>query len=319
MIPGKPILAFALGLALALPLAAPAAGVGPVVVAVVVVLGHAPPERFVIGDAHAALARGHGLDRVEGEGADGAEGAEMTTVQPPARGLGGVLEHRDAMPVGNGLDRLDARRRAHHVHRDDRPGFRGDPALQVGRVHVQGQVHLGEHRHGAAVEDGLPGGDKGEPLGDHLVTRAHAERGQGHFERGRARGDRLGVGGAGVGGKGALELGHLPHAVALGGELVAEEHAAVQHLDHLLFFLFPENLETRHDITSLEEQQARSRCAGGGPVQGTPGRPQRVGRGRTKPLSMSRTRSSMWTARASTVRSSTRSTSSRVSLSMKLA
>ena len=194
----------------------------------------------------------------------------MAAVQPSARGLGGVLEHRDAMPVGNRLDRLDARRRTHHVHREDRPSFRGDLALQVGRVHVQGQVHLGEHRHGAAVENGLPGGDKGEPLGDHLVARTHAQRRQGHLERGRARTHRLGMSGAGVGGKGALELGHLPHTLALGGELVAEEHAAVQHLEHLLFFLFPENLETRHDITSLGEHQARSRRAGGGPEKELP-------------------------------------------------
>ena len=74
------------------------------------------------------------------------------------------------MSVGHRSQLSDPGRVAEHVHRDDRPGPRGDPRLDVGRVEVECFVDLSEDRPCAGVDDRRDCGYVGEARHDNLVT-----------------------------------------------------------------------------------------------------------------------------------------------------
>ncbi len=64
--------------------------------------------------------------------------AEGLALYETAAGLGRILDHRQVMPIGHGLDLLDPGLGAEHVDRKDRPGPLGD----LGIVHAPGGHHI---------------------------------------------------------------------------------------------------------------------------------------------------------------------------------
>ena len=71
------------------------------------------------------------------------------------------------------------------------------------------RLDVDEHRRGAAVADGVGGGDEGVADGDDLVARPHADGEQRQVQRRRAVGDGAGVRRADVGRELPLERGDL--------------------------------------------------------------------------------------------------------------
>ena len=82
---------------------------------------------------HAALAAGHVLRRVEGEGREGAERADRAPVQGGTVCLGGVFKEHESMRVGNRLERLHGRGVAVKVDGHDGPRARRDCGFDSGR------------------------------------------------------------------------------------------------------------------------------------------------------------------------------------------
>jgi hypothetical protein len=88
------------------------------------------------------------------------------------------LDEEKPVLVGDGLQLVEAGRVAHHVDGHDGPGARRDPGPHVGGVEVEGPVHLGQHRHGAGVDDRRQAGDEGVTRYDDLVARPDAQAGE---------------------------------------------------------------------------------------------------------------------------------------------
>ena len=119
---------------------------------------------------------------------------------------GRVLDHRQAVSPGDVEDGRQVARQADLVHGQDRPGPRRDRPLDQGGVDVVGpRVDVHEHRAGAAVADGVGGGDERVADRDHLVAGPDAEGEQGQVQRRRAARDGAGVRRADVRGELLLE------------------------------------------------------------------------------------------------------------------
>ncbi len=123
-----------------------------------------------------------------------------------ADGAGGILDHGQA--VGS-RDRQD-RARSHGMpiwctHRIARVrGVTARPRAAGSMLKVAG-IDVDEHRHGAAVADGVGGGDEGVADGDHLVAGPDADGQQRQMQRGGAVGHGAGVRRADRGGELRLE------------------------------------------------------------------------------------------------------------------
>ena len=139
-------------------------------------------ERVVVGRDRAAVAEGaEVLGREEREGGDRAERAWAATVgQPRARGLRGVLDHREA-ERGDLLDRGDV---AEQVHGDHGLGLGRDHLAHVlGRHQERRRVDVAPDRPRAEQRDRLGRGEERERGDDHLVPRADAQRAQREQQR----------------------------------------------------------------------------------------------------------------------------------------
>ena len=102
------------------------------------------------GGDHAALTGGHVLGRVEREGAEGAEGADVLAVDGGGVGLGTVLEELHTVLVGDDANLVQVGRQTVQVHRQDALGVLGDGRLDGGRVQAEGVgIDVGEDRLGA--------------------------------------------------------------------------------------------------------------------------------------------------------------------------
>ena len=189
-------------------------------------------DGVVVGGDQAAVAEAaEVLAREEAVGAGIADAAGHASAVGGAEGLGAVLDDLQTVFLGDRADLVHVGRLAEQVHRQDRaraPGYGGADGLRVD-VEAAGQdVH--EHRDGAAVADGLGGGDEGEGGGDDLVALADAGGAQGQVQG-------IGTGGAAEG---------VTHAKVVGGFLLeglhigAEDVAGIgQRLQHGRFdFVF---------------------------------------------------------------------------------
>ena len=128
-------------------------------------------------DDHAALSRRELLVRIEGEGREVAAGAELHAVGIHGAGrLAGVLEHAEALRLGQRAQLGQRGRVAEDVDRQDAGG-----ALphRVGRgrgIEVQRhRVDVDEPRRHALVEQAVGRSDERERRGDDLVALAPAE------------------------------------------------------------------------------------------------------------------------------------------------
>jgi hypothetical protein len=154
---------------------------------------------------------------VQAEARGHAEVAHELAVDGGADGLAGVLDHRQ-LPAPRDLeDRAHLGGLSRVVHRQQRPGARGDGGLDLPGVDVEVVQHVDEHRARARLHDGPRGGDEGIGGRDHLVAGSHPERLQREKERVGSRPDPDGVPGAAEASEALLELGHRRAQRELGG------------------------------------------------------------------------------------------------------
>ena len=115
------------------------------------------------------------LAGIEAEGGRMAERARAAPLVARTVRLAGVLEHEQAVAVGDGGDLVHGRRLAVEVHGHD--GFRplADRILQRARVEVEGlRIRVDEHRGGSGTHDRERGRHERVGRRDHLVTGADA-------------------------------------------------------------------------------------------------------------------------------------------------
>ena len=179
-----------------------------VVLAVVLVGPHQLPQVFVAGGDHAALAaRGDDLVLAEGPAADIAEGAHGPAAVARPVCLGAVLDDREIEIPCERQHAVHVAGPAGKVYTDDGAGTRGEYRGDgLGRDVLGVAIDVGEHGHGARVDDARDGGEKGAGRDDDFVARADTERPQGEIEGDGAVGQRDSVAGAAEVGVFALEL-----------------------------------------------------------------------------------------------------------------
>src|SRR3954471_13617175 len=93
-------------------------------------------ERVVVGDEHPAIAAGDRLVLVEAVRPDRADAADSDAAIRGTEGLGAILDDRDSVRVGNGLQLRHPGRTAQHMDDDDRGGSWRDLRLDVGWIEV---------------------------------------------------------------------------------------------------------------------------------------------------------------------------------------
>ena len=173
-------------------------------------------ERRVGRGQHAAVAGREELARVKRKAGDVAVRTTHPLPQPvraanlAAGGAGRILDHAEAMPRGQACDGGQVTRHPQLVHAEDGPRGGRDGGFHLPWVDVERvRVNIDEHRRGAAVPDGVGGGDVRVADGDDLVAGPHAKRRQGHMQRRRAARHRAGVRRTHLVREFALEGGHL--------------------------------------------------------------------------------------------------------------
>ena len=151
-------------------------------------------ECIIIGDDHAAFARGHQLAGLKAECASRAEGANALTAPLAGMGVRGVLDQRDPFVAGEVLERVQVRGMASHV--DGNNGFGagsncGGGCLRIEAVSVW--EHVNQDRQRVGKQHGAGSGNEGEIGNDDFIAGIDSERCHGHFQGGGAIGDRYAV------------------------------------------------------------------------------------------------------------------------------
>ncbi len=140
---------------------------------------------------HPPLAGGHVLDRMEGEGGQPVEQADVLPLVERPHPVGRVLEDPERVPARNFKQRIHVAWSAAEVDGENahRPvGHRGGHGLGID---LQGLgVDLHEHRLPPQRLDHVGGGGPGHRGDDHLVSRLQAEGDQADVEPGGGRGER---------------------------------------------------------------------------------------------------------------------------------
>jgi hypothetical protein len=176
-------------------------------------------------DDHAALAGGHVLGRVEAEHGPLAEGADRSAVELGSVGLGGILEHGEAVLLRQGGEPPHVGGVTVEVDGHDRGGAGAD--RPGGRLGVEAEavaLDVGEHRRGSRKHYGVRRRSERERRDDDLVARPDPGGEQAEQQAGSAGVDRGSRQAAHQGfGELALEGAHFG---TLG------EHAAAQHRIH---------------------------------------------------------------------------------------
>nr|GFC59938.1 hypothetical protein [Tanacetum cinerariifolium] len=117
----------------------------------------------------------------------GAGSADRTTFVTSACGVGRILDHRNAMAFGQGIQGIEVKRGTGVMHRNDGLGARGDGALdQCSVCHQRVAVYIDEHGGRAQQADHVGGGDPGLRGRDDFIAWTDAQRKQGdvHGTRG---------------------------------------------------------------------------------------------------------------------------------------
>ena len=119
------------------------------------------------------------LDGVVDLGGVKTQHRQVTAVEQAAalvahtKGMGSVVDHLQAVGVGNALDGPHVAGMAIAVHRHDRGGLGRDGRLDALGVEVAGVwINVGEHRLQAIPQQRVSGGDEGIRRGDHFALDA---------------------------------------------------------------------------------------------------------------------------------------------------
>ena len=182
---------------------------------------HATGQRIVVGRHRPGVAqRTQVLARVEAEAGRMSQAAAALPMMGGAVCLCCVFQHRQAVPFGNGQDRLHVHGTAIQMHHCDGAGTGRDGRSQ--RIRIQAGVvrsRLHRHRRGPRVAHGQPGGNVGVAGHDHFITRADSPASQRQLQGIQPVAHRDAVLHAAVGRKGCLE----------GCRFFAQQHPAAVH------------------------------------------------------------------------------------------
>lgn len=147
-----------------------------------------------VGDGHAPFAGDDVLGHVEGKTADVAERAGFAAADLGFDGMGAILNHMEPMAAGDGHEGIHCAWSACKMHRDNGPGFFGNFAFHIFRVHVHGLALAIDHdRPAACVDDGIGRCGKGHGRDDDLVSGFDPDRQHGQVQGRRAGVERQGV------------------------------------------------------------------------------------------------------------------------------
>ena len=111
---------------------------------------------------------------------------KVPSLRPPngtTVGLGAVLEHGNAVAIGDGHDALHVAGRAGHVDRHDQPRAGSDLALQVLRIHAETVVDLAQDRDGVGLHDRPDRRDPEEGRHDDLAAGTDSQGGHRREQR----------------------------------------------------------------------------------------------------------------------------------------
>jgi hypothetical protein len=153
-----------------------------------------PGERVVVGHDESALAGRDVLALLEAEAADRPQRAHEPSGALGEERLGAVLDHRDALAVGERRDRRHVHRVAEQVGDDDPARALGEAVLDGLRGDVErDRVDVREDRDRTLVEDGREGAHVRDRRRDELVARLGVDRGDRRVHRRgpRVAGDRV--------------------------------------------------------------------------------------------------------------------------------
>ena len=165
----------------------------------------------VVGGEHAGVAkRAEVLGRIEAEATDCTERAGGLVIEARADGLGGVLDHVQAVALGDLTDGVHVGTLAEEMHRNDRPGERRDCVFDLLRVDVERpRIDINEHGLRAQPPDGAGRGEEREARHDDFVPFADVEGHQREEDGIAARSTGDGVLRAGECGDRFFELLHV--------------------------------------------------------------------------------------------------------------
>ena len=162
------------------------------------------------------------LTRIEAEAAELADAAHAASFVLRAVGLGGVLDHYQAVAIRDLHDRIHVAGLAVEVNRNDRLRARRDRLFKLTGIEREGRgVNVNENGLRAGVADGRHRCHESERNSDDFVFRSHARREQRKVESAGAGVDAYRILGAAIVGELALEgLNLAPqHELARGDEI----------------------------------------------------------------------------------------------------
>jgi hypothetical protein len=95
-----------------------------------------------------------------------------------------ILDDRQATPTGDVEDDIHLTGHSRVMHGNDGSRARSDECLQPALIQVERvRTNVGKHRAGAAENEGIDRGHKGEGRHDDLVTGLHVEKESRHLQR----------------------------------------------------------------------------------------------------------------------------------------
>ncbi len=166
-------------------------------------------QGVVVGEDRAAVpVAAQGLAGEKAGTGNRGQVAALAAFVAAAQALRRVLDDRQTVPGGNGVDGIHVGALAVQGHGDDGAGPRGDGGFQPGRVQgISARVDVDVDGLGAQQGDSLGRGDIGEARGDDFVARPDPQGHLGDLQCVGAVGDGDAVFGAGIVGQALFQLG----------------------------------------------------------------------------------------------------------------
>jgi hypothetical protein len=163
--------------------------------------------------------------RVQAEAGHVAESSGLLTLVGRPVSLSGVLDYKEAVLPGYGVNLVHVGHQAMEVGHQNGPGPRADLLLDLGRVQIErDRVDVDEHRYGHLVQGRQSAGHEAEGGHDNLVARTDAQRGQSQGQSGRAVAHGEAILGPDEPGPLLLQTSHLRLTLGRRDELAASQN-----------------------------------------------------------------------------------------------